>query len=294
MRGAAALLALALLARAEEIPVAPGVTVEVRSERTEFALGDPILVDLVYRNEGKGTWEIWEGHVLQFYDDFEVRDALGAKVPNPYDDVEPGVYDGPVTMHKLTPGGNVTVRKYVNECVAFEKPGEYSVAAREEIWGRHRDESRCDYRCATKPLKIKILPAPDKKTRDEAARDLKRLWCDPELRDREEYARYRPHITEDNGKTDALHILAFRRDQELLPFWLALVGNHDAPFVWEALAGLPDRPAVLKALEERLARGERERFLSLYTRLAVPKTDDVEWKDVYARRSEIEKRYADK
>jgi hypothetical protein len=303
MRPASLVLTLALFAWAEEPPEAPGVTVELSPERTEFALGDPILLDIVHRNDGKETWEVGDPEVLQFYDLFEVTDTDGKKVPNPYDDIEPRAYNGPVTMHKLLPGATVTIRKYLNECVAFEKPGEYVVTARagnsgESIWtgsisGPPRKDNHNDYRCKSKPLKIKILPAA-KKECEAAARDLKRLWCAPELRVQEEYARYQSHITEDNGKTDALHLLAFRRDQELLPFWLALAGNSDAAFVAEALAGLPDRAAVVKALEERIAKGEREQFLWLYVCLAVPKTDDVDWKNVYERRTELEKRYAEK
>jgi len=292
MRSAALILLATLCARAEEeVPLAPGVTVELRAEATEFAIGDPILLGVVYRNEGKGTWEIEEPHVLKFYDAFEVRDGEGKKAPNPYADVEPGIYDGPVSMHRLPPGGTVTVRKYLNECVVFEKPGEYVVTARDEIMGPPREGTRCDYRCQTKQLKIRILPAPEKEIRDVVVSDLKRLWCDPTLRDREEYARYRPYVTEDNGKTDALRLLAFRREQEQLPLWIALVGNDEAAFVDEALAGLPDRAAVLKVIEERLAAGEHKRFLWLYTCLAAPKTDDLTWEEVFARRTKIAERY---
>lgn len=246
----------------------------VTSERTEFAMGDPILVEVVYRNEGKETLEIGEPHVLRFYDCFEVRDALGAKAANPYLDVDNPSYDGPVTMHKLPPGGTVTLRKYVNECAVFEKPGEYSVAAR-------------GYRGGT-PLKIRILPAPDRTARDKAVTELHELWRDPKRRELEEYARWRPYVTDANGMTDALRLLAFRRDPELLSFWIDRLGDRRrSAFVLEALAGLPDRPAVLKALEARLERGVDDRTLTAYVLLAVPGDD----KDAFARRKEIRDRY---
>jgi hypothetical protein len=273
MRIPAALLVLAVCARPEEPPPAPGVTVELRAERTEFALGDPILVDVVYRNDGKEAWEIDEPHVLRFYRCFDVRDAAGAEVPNPYTAVESPCYDGPVTTHKLPPGGTVTLRKYVNECAAVDKPGEYVVLNR-------------GFR--SKPLKIKIGPAPDKRTRTVTAAELKALWQAPRLREREEYARYRPYVTEHNGATDALRLLAFRREQELLPFWIERLGDGPkSAFVAEALAGLPDRAAVLKALEERLGRSVEANVLTVYVLLAVPDTD----KDAFARRKEIRERY---
>jgi hypothetical protein len=119
----AVLLALTLCARAEEPPLAPGVTAELRAERTEFALGDPILVDLTYKNDGQEKWQVVVPLVCGFYNDFEARDAKGARVPNPFGDVEYGGYDGTIDIHDLPPGGTVTVRKFVNSSVAFEKPG---------------------------------------------------------------------------------------------------------------------------------------------------------------------------
>lgn len=293
MRIAAVVCLLVLPVAADDVPPAPGVTVEVRAETAEFALGDPIRLALVYRNAGQGAWEIEEPLVLRFYDAFEVCDARGRLVRNPYADVEPGDYDGPVNMHQLPPGGTVTIWKYLNECVAFEEPGEYVVTARDEIYGPPRAESRCDYRCQSRPLRIRILPAPEKKVRDRVVADLKRLWEAPELRERPEYARYRPYVTEANGRTDALRLLAFRREQTLLPFWIARARDQ-AAFANEALAGLPDRAAVLAAIEARLAAGEHRRFLWPYTCLAVPKTDDVTWEEVGARRQEIRDRYAPK
>jgi hypothetical protein len=57
--------------------------------------------------------------------------------------------------------------------------------------------------------------------------------------------------------------------------------------VWEGLAGLPDRAAVLKALEERLTGPQRNRCIRLYVALAVPKTEDVDWRDVDTRRTRL-------
>lgn len=283
---------IVLLARAgeDEPPLAEGVTVEVRSERTEFAIGDPILVDVVFRNEGEKTWELWEPLVLRFYDPFDVRDADGAKVPNPFAAIERCTYDGPVRSYKLPPGGTVTLKKYVNESAAFDKPGEYVVTFRTGVSDADGGASS-EFRCPSKPLKIRILPAP-RKERDTVIADLKALSRDPwgKLRAREEYARYRPYVTKMSGETDALRLLAFLREQDLLPFWTERLTDSDrSAFAPEALAGLPDRAAVLKALEERLERGER--VLWLYAYLAVPKTDDLDWKEVDARRDEIRKRY---
>ncbi len=267
---------LSLCARPEEPPPAPGVTVELRAGPAEFALGDPILLDVVYRNDGTETREIAEPHMLRFYRCFEVRDATGAEVPNPYAAVESPAYDGPVTRNKLPPGGTVMLRKYVNECAALEKPGEYVVLSR-------------GFRCP-KPLKIKIGPAPDERTRAVTAAELKALWQAPRLREREEYARYRPYVTEHNGATDALRLLAFRREQELLPFWIERLGDRRSAFAREALAGLPDRAAVLKALEGRLDRAVDGDVLSVYVCLAVPGSD----RDAAARRKEIRERYEGK
>jgi hypothetical protein len=288
MRTAAVSLAIGLCAMAEEPPPATGVTVELRAERTEFAVGDPILVEIVYRNDGKETCEIWEPHVLRFYRCFEVRDATGAEVPNPYAEVDSPCYDGRVTMHKLPPGGTVTLRNYVNECAAFDKPGEYVVTASGGVSMLHGLSRGSG--CPSRPLKVKILPAPEKKVRDKVVADLKALWQNPKLLSREEYAPYRPYITEMNGSTDALRLLAFRREQDLLPFWIERLGDRRSAFAAEALAGLPDRAAVLKALEERLGRGVDGNVLAVYVLLAAPGTD----KDAFARRKEIRERYEGK
>ena len=280
MRPSPLVLTLALCAGAEETPEAPGVTVEISAERTEFALGDPILVDVVFRNEGEGTAEIEESHRLRFRNAFEVRDALGVMVPNPYLDLDTPNYDGKSTVHKLRPGTTISFPMYVNECAAFEKPGEYVVTARRP----------------SKPLKIRVLPAPDKKDRDRAVADLMALWRNPKLRECEEYARYRPYITEHNGSTDALRLLAFLREPELLPFWIEgieVTGKRTrfrSAFAPEALAGLPDRAAVLKALEARLDRSADPNVLTTYVLLAVP--ESVE--NAFARRKEIRDRYEDK
>jgi len=294
MRWAALLLLAPLCARAEEEPLAPGVTVELRAERTEFALGDPVLVDVTYRNGGQEAWEAWEPLGCGFQDDFEVHDARGAKVPNPFADLDYGGYDGPIEIHKLPPGGTVTVRRYVNGSAAFEKPGEYVVTARAEVWGGLQNGVITkNPRCKSGSLRIRILPAPDKKTRDAIVADLKALSHDTwgKLREQAEYQRYRPYVTESNCAHDALRLLAFRRDQELLPFWIGLFGRDGGAYAEEALAGLPDRAAVLKALEDRLAQGERDDVLRLYTCLAAPRTDNNEWQGVQARREEIRKRY---
>jgi len=310
VRGVAPLLALAIYAGAEELPLAPGVSAEITSDKTEFAIGDPILLDIVYRNDGKETWEVEEFPWLRFDVEFDVRDAEGKRVPNPYDELESSGPDYFTTLtHTLRPGNTVTVRKYLNECVTFERPGEYVVLARAGNDSSYLESSQSTrlsephdkggrvHRCVSKPLKIKILPERDRKTRDAIASDLKRLHDDPELRKREEYAHYRPYLTEDKGKSDALRLLVFRRDQELLPLWLGLLGDGAAgdekgvyrriDLVWEGLAGLPDRAAVLKALEERLKGPQRNRCLVLYIALAVPKTEDVSWRDVDTRRNRL-------
>jgi len=277
--------------------LASGVSVEVASEKTEFAIGDPILLDIVYRNDGKETWEVEEKSAPVFCNEFYVRDAKGTTMPNPYDDVEssgPSFFS--TRTHTLRPGATVIIRKYLNECVAFERPGEYVVAARagndhlESLWNTRLLEPgsrQRERRCPSKPLKVKILSAPDKKVRDATTSDIKCLWGHPELSKREEYARYRPYMTDDNGKSDALRLLVFRRDQELLPFWLELLGNDRVPFVWEGLAGLPDREAVVKATEERVNGPQRDRYLMLHVALAVPKTEDADWKEVNTRRDRM-------
>jgi hypothetical protein len=173
--------------------LAPGVSAEITSDKTEFAIGDRSS-SIVYRNDGR--LEI-EGFWLRFDVEFDVRDAEGKRVPNPYDELESSGPNYFTTLtHTLRPGGTVTVRKYLNECVAFERPGEYVVLARAGNDSNYLESSQSTrlsephdkggrvHRCASKPLKIKVLPERDKKIRDAITSDLKRLHDDPELRAR--------------------------------------------------------------------------------------------------------------
>ena len=71
-----------------------------------------------------------------------------------------------------------------------------------------------------------------------------------------------------------------------MPLFLDLTEKGE-PLAAEALAGLPDREAVFKALKARVenpAEHDTRTLRDLYASLAVPKTDALTWEEVFERR----------
>lgn len=248
------------------------VEITLEPEKAEYELDDLIIISVRYRNVGNETYSFVEHHRGGFQHEFAVTDADGRRLPNPYTNlrtVQGGSFMS--STHVLEPGKTLVLKKTLNQCVHFEKPGTYTVTRTESLYpGRRGWPNDVDERCRAvgTPLTLKIKNKCDLERRQQ---DIERLvqayWAGAGFpggmaRTAERFG----------GRLDVIRRLVFYNEPKLLPFFLDALEKEDVNrFIEAGLQALPDRAAVLKALEERLDHPEKyqvHRLLRTYCYLA--------------------------
>jgi len=255
-----------------EVPVTKDVEITLESEKAEYDLDDLIVIAIHYRNVGKETYSFTESHSGEFQVPFVVRDEKGRRLPNPYEE-PPFTFRAVSFMsstHVLEPGKTKVIKKTLNQCVHFEKPGTYSVSRGEWVYlgkdGGWKDQ-KARRSVEGKPLVLKVRAGDSEKRQKDIDRLVKALREDKNF---PEGMTSSAEIF--GGRLDILRRLVFYNEPKLLPVLLdALEWQVNNGFPENGLRALPDRAAVLKALEERLDHPERYNTLDLlypYIRLS--------------------------
>ena len=255
-----------------EVPSTKDLEITLESEKAEYEQDDLIVIAIHYRNMGKRSYSFSESHTGGFHIPFVVKDEKGRRLANPYE--EPpysfGGFDGMISTHVLEPGKTLVIKKTLNQCVHFDKPGTYTVDREESVFlgkdGGWKDQ-KARRTAKAKPLVLKVRASdPEKRQKD--------IDCLVQaIREHKNYPEGMALPAEEfGGRLDSLRRLVFYNEPKLLPLLLdELERQYGADFAETGLRALPDRPAILKALEERLEHPERYHTLELlypYMRLS--------------------------
>jgi len=247
----------------EQVQTTKDIEITLEPEKAEYELDELIVIAIQYRNVGKETYSFKEGHTGGFHYAFSVADEAGRGLPNPYADRRT-FFGGSFmsSIHVLEPGQKLVIKKTLNQGVHIEKPGTYTISTGEWV-GRGKGGAHGDgiekLEVKGKPITLKLRPAdPEKRQRDidrlvQAYHDGKAFP--------EGLSLPAEHF---GGRLDILRRLVFYNEPKLLPFFLdALELDHGKVLAEAGLSALPDRPAILKALEGRLDHPEKYRTLDL-------------------------------
>ena len=240
-------------AKPDAVTNTPEITLE--TEKAEYELDEIVIIAIRHRNVGEEPYSFHESHNGGFHDLFSVKDEQGREVRNPFAK-PPSIYSvdfgGLMSHHVLEPGKTLVLRKTLNQCVHFEKPGVYTVSTGEG-----------------KPLTLKVRSCdPEKRKRD--IENLVQAY----RKNQDFPAGLKRPEERFGGRLDILRRLVFYNEPQLLPFFLdALEQDEGRNFCETGLRALPDQVAVLKTFEERLEHPEKYNTLDLlttYQRLASP------------------------
>jgi TPR repeat protein len=247
------------------VPVARDIAITLETEKAEYDQDDLIVIAVRYRNVGKDTYSFTENYTGGFHVPFTVKDDKGRLLPNPYEEASYRVRGGSFLTGTqiLEPGKTVVVKRTLNQCVHFEKPGTYSVSTSEYVYlggdGGWRG-GMAPLSAEASPLILKVRTA----DREKRQKDIDRLVR--AYRDGTSYPKEMARPAEEfpGNSLNILRRLVFFNEPKLLPVLLdALERGDNADFAETGLRALADRAAVLKALEERLDHPERYNTLDL-------------------------------
>jgi TPR repeat protein len=259
-------------AEPEPVPTTKDVEVTLEAERTQYDLDDLIVIAIRYRNVGTQPYSFTEDHTGGFHTPFSVTGAGGRGLPNPFGKPEGwfGFVNGLMSTHVIEPGKTVVLKKTLNQCVYFERPGTYRIEGGNYVCqgkdgglralNENPEEKQPAYFQPTvKPLTLTMRKG-DPRKRQEAIDALVRAYRE----DKEYPAGLARPAEQYGGRTDIVQRLVFYREPKLLPFFLSVLEDGDVNGLAETgLRALPGRAAVLKALEERLDHPETYRTLDL-------------------------------
>jgi hypothetical protein len=255
-----------------EVPITRDIEITLRPDKDEYDLDDIIIIAIHYRNVGKETYSFTESHTGGFHVPFDVKDEKGQYVPNPYQE-PPRIrfFSGVSSTQVLRPGKTLVIKKTLNQCVHFRAAGTYTVSTSHYVHqGEKADWGKPEARrvAQAKPLVLKVRHSdPTKKRQEDIARLVKAFRGN-----REFPPGMTPPAESFASGLDILRRLVFYNEAGLLPVFLdALELEQGSDFAETGLRALPDRAAVLQALEERLEQPARYRVFALlypYFRLA--------------------------
>ena len=115
-----------------DFPLAPDVVIHAQLEPAQAAIGQPVMVHLVYENQGKDTYWFDEDHLGWFHHSCTVTDADHKVLSDPFERTGLVTINGPFSIHRLAPNDKITVARLLNECVVFSKPGDYTITPAED------------------------------------------------------------------------------------------------------------------------------------------------------------------
>jgi TPR repeat protein len=259
------------------VPITKDVEITLELDQAEYALDDLVVIAVRYRNVGKEPYSFMEGHTGAFRVPFSVKDERAMDLPNPYRDPAPfqaGSFM--LSTHVLEPGQPLVIERTLNQCVHFERPGTYTVGTSETVYlgkGGWSRDWKAVRRVEGKPIIVKVRDSdPEKRQKDidtlvQAYRQEKGFPAG--------MTRPPEHFDTD---VNILRRLVFYHEPKLLPFFLdVLERDRGGECPETGLRVLPDRAAVLQALEERLEHPEKyctPELLHSYLRLAGLAYDD--------------------
>ena len=162
----------------------------------------------------------------------------------------------------------------LNECVRFDRPGVYTVTARN--W-------------PGEPVRL-TLRDHDKRRRQEKIRAFVHAYRKKLRLDASFFALHTPEkYVFNGGRLGLVRLLVFFHDPKLIPFFLDVIEEEDRNgYAQDGLVSLRDRAAVLAACVRRLSRPESHdlsKLLDPYLRLKVPWALDA--KGVHKQREAV-------
>jgi TPR repeat protein len=284
----------------EDHPVSITTDVEITLEpdKAEYTLDDLVIIAVRYRNVSKETYSFEEGHTGAFHQLFSVKNEKGEDLPDPYRDPAPfqaGSFLSSTNV--LKPGQSLVIQRTLNQGVHFERPGTYTVSTSQWVnlgkggWSRDWAAVR---KVEAKPITVKVRQGDPEKRRKDIDALVKAYRAEKGFP--EGMTLPAEHFDTD---VNILRRLVFYHEPTLLPFFLdELERERTGECPETGLRVLPDRAAVLRALEERLEHPEKYRtpeLLHSYERLAGLAFDD--WfgepgrLDNWKRAKELEQRH---
>ena len=240
----------------DRTPITKDVEITLEPEKAEYELDELIVLTIRYRNVGTETYSFEDHHTGGFRDEFAVANAEKQRLPNPYTDrrtFQCGSFMS--SIHVLEPGKTVVLKKTLNQCVHFEKPGTY-IVTRGAYVNPGKDGQRGDGKERREvegtPLTLKVRRSNIEKRQREIERLVQAYREDTGIPKEMTYP------AEVFGQLDVMRRLVFYSEPKLLPFFLDALEKDDVNrFIEAGLQALPDRAAVLKAIEERLEHPEK-------------------------------------
>lgn len=253
-------------------PVTKDVEITLEPEKRDYDLDDLVIIGVHYRNVSKEAYTFWDGRAEPFKSVFDVKDERGNRLPNPYEHNGLIIHCGfcGSSGHDLVPGGTEVLRRTLNQCVRFPKPGTYTITTEDRVCRTKAGVAgvpNTNFIVKAKPITLKIRAADPRKRHKDIAR-LLRAYTQGEM-----FPEGMMEPAENFGdSTNILRRLAFYTEPTLLPIFVDfLTKEQDGSIAEDALRALPDRKAVLWELEQRLEHPELYDTLELlhsYVRLA--------------------------
>ena len=287
---------------AKEEPAAKRTTddviINVRPDKDEFEVDEPMLIHVVWRNVGKLPYSWTASHSGGLRRHFWVTDAKGRELPFPFQQPMRRVLSvgGLSSRPVLMPGEEKAFKYLLNQSAHIDQPGSYSI----DTWGSvvRGEKGEGDW------LSVKVVPAKitvkaaDPKRRREDILELMRAYAN----DRGVPERFPADDQRYGGKLDLVRYLAFYREPQLINFFLDVIEHEDVNgFAAKALRAIPDRAAVLRCYQERLDHPERfdslkhlHSYLSLTRSYEKEELFSVEGLAVWKAEQEITRKYQKK
>ncbi len=251
---------------AAPFPPVEDVVVRAEMEKAEIAVGEPVVVRLVYENKGTATYWVEEDHLGWFHYSCTITDSQGKAVPDVFASTGLMSIDGPFSIHRLGPAEKLTVVRLLNECVVFPKADTYTVMPASPLIQTAERAGAGTYRLPrTAAATLRVREA-DPKRRAADVDALLAAWRKkgelPKGLIAEEYV-------QSWADQSAERVLATMGEERLIPVFLDEMEGTD----WNSVAsyglmGMPDRAKVLGAYEERLAHPETHDVTKLIYRYA--------------------------
>jgi len=282
----ACVLAQAGLAVTRAAPVQkplPGLRLQLSATKAQYALGEPIEVTMRYTYTGAlplmaevVTYDR-SGRIGAF--DFEARDERGRAARDPFVWSRQIIIGGGARSDtKLTTEQPYEQRVYLNEWIAFDRPGRYTIKAHSSIV--HLDNGSTlggdSIPLESEPLQITII-APNDQHRLEriahARAALQSRDLPPAERNRHQIGD--PTKTYRWRREQAIFDLRCMMDKRAIPVLIAALGNDSRNVALQAMLGLysfrdmtPAKAALLKAASNS-ARPLMPQQMALYIGLLI-------------------------